>query len=280
MRNRGVGGRGKRNARPFPPLGPVPRSGKGRALRFGVAPGCLPENPCFRADGPDSGPGMAPTDGLTGPVPVSRRGPGTRPSAPCSLSGGHRHRPGRAVPFPLRAPLWQADAVDVRGHGGGGDGAAGSPGAERQDPAGAAVFQAAGRRFHRRIPAAHRGGPRAALPLPAGPVQAAFLRQGAAARHSAGLWKPRPRRTARRSGNRARPASYAQRTGTDRGRWLCGSRGRIPVEKPSPAPAVLPVGAGSGAAAARPGGGGAGPAPQDGSDRNVPGSHSRIRGGA
>jgi len=28
----------KRNARPFPPLGPVPRS-EGRALRFGVAPG-------------------------------------------------------------------------------------------------------------------------------------------------------------------------------------------------------------------------------------------------
>ena len=72
-------------------------------------------------------------------------------------------------------------------------------------------------------------------------------------------------------------ASYAQRTGTDRGRWLCGSRGRIPVEKPSPAPAALPVDAGSGTTAARPGGGGAGPAPQDGSDRNGPGSHSRIR---
>ncbi len=28
--------------------------------------------------------------------------------------------------------------------------------------------------------------------------------------------------------------SYAQRTGTDQGRWLCRSRGRIPVEKPSP----------------------------------------------
>ncbi len=39
VRNRGVGGRGKRNAGPFPPLGPVPRSGKGPALRFGVAPG-------------------------------------------------------------------------------------------------------------------------------------------------------------------------------------------------------------------------------------------------
>ncbi len=43
-----------------------------------------------------------------------------------------------------------------------------------------------------------------------------------------------------------RTTSYAQRTGTDRGRWLCGSRGRIPVEKPSLAPAVLPVDAGSG----------------------------------
>ncbi len=74
-----------------------------------------------------------------------------------------------------------------------------------------------------------------------------------------------------------RPSSYAQRTGTEQGRWLCGSRGRIPVEKPSPAPAALPVDAGSGTAAARPGGGGAGPAPQDGSDRNGPGSHSRIR---
>ncbi len=46
---------------------------------------------------------MAPADGLAGPVPVSRRGPGTRPSAPCSLFGSHRRRPGRAVPFPLRA---------------------------------------------------------------------------------------------------------------------------------------------------------------------------------
>ena len=37
----GVGGREKRNARPFPPLGLRPRSGKGPALRFGVAPAAL-----------------------------------------------------------------------------------------------------------------------------------------------------------------------------------------------------------------------------------------------
>ncbi len=83
-------------------------------------------------------------------------------------------------PLALPAAQKQADAVDVQGDHGKGDGTGEAPGALGQDPVEAAVPEVVDRRLHRRMLLAHPGEVLVALALAFRRVEIARLRQRAA----------------------------------------------------------------------------------------------------